>query len=252
MLDELHQGRHGGLDPARDGLRIRGADLAGDDGQVSAATVAATAVTRRNVAAIEPRWRGSHSPPNSEVVAVPRPDAGVVPQEICMSALSVAYERCPFLAEAAAPRELRFDLRAAAPHWPTANEESRRAAMVQVYDRSGGLARSEEVLFRLRRRTSQPLSMLARWIVDQRVVSFEWQAQRFLPMFQFDLADMAIQPETISVLAELAGIFDDWELAAWFAEPSVWLQGRSPVDVLAFDTPAVVAAARADRFVARG
>ena len=169
-----------------------------------------------------------------------------------MSALSVAYERCPFLAEAAAPREPRFDFRTSAPRWPTANEESRRAAMVQVYERSGGLARSDEVLFMLRRRTSQPLSTLARWIVDQRVVSFEWQAQRFLPMFQFDLADMAIQPGTAAVLAELAGTFDDWELAAWFAEPSAWLQGRIPVDVLESDMKAVAGAARADRFVARG
>jgi hypothetical protein len=169
-----------------------------------------------------------------------------------MSALSVAYERCPFLAEAAAPRELRFDFRNSAPRRPAADEESRRAAMVQVYDRNGGLARSDEVLFMLRRRTSQPLSMLARWIVDQRIVSFEWQAQQVLPMFQFDLADMTIQPGTAAVLAELAGIFDDWELAAWFAEPSAWLQGRIPVDVLESDMRAVVDAARADRFVVRG
>jgi hypothetical protein len=169
-----------------------------------------------------------------------------------MSALSVAYERCPFLAEEAAPRELRFDARTSAPHWPTANEESRRATMAQVYERTGGLARSDEVLFMLRRRTSQPLSMLARWIVDRRVVSFEWQAQRFLPMFQFDLGDMAIRRGTAAVLAELAGTFDDWELAAWFAEPSAWLQGRIPVDVLGSDTQTVLDAARADRFVARG
>ena len=71
-------------------------------------------------------------------------------------------------------------------------------------------------------------------------------------MFQFDLADMALQPGTAAVLAELAGIFDDWELAAWFAEPSVWLQGRIPADVLDSDVQAVVAAARADRFVVRG
>jgi len=169
-----------------------------------------------------------------------------------MSALSMAYERCPFLAEAAAPRAPRSDLRTSAPRWPAANEESRRAAMVQVYDRRGGLARSDEVLFMLRRRTSQPLSMLARWIVDRRVVSFEWQAERFLPMFQFDLADMAIQPGTAAVLCELADVFDEWETATWFAEPSAWLHGRVPVDVLESDLEAVVGAARADRFVARG
>ena len=169
-----------------------------------------------------------------------------------MSALSVAQERCPFLAQAATPREPRFDFPQASPAWRTTGEVARHAAMVRVYERTGGLARSDEVLFMLRKRTSQPLSMLARWIVDQRVVSFEWQAQRFVPVFQFDLSDMTIQPGTTAVLAELAGTFDDWEIAAWFAEPSTWLQGRPPVDVLAFDSTAVLDAARADRFVAHG
>jgi hypothetical protein len=58
--------------------------------------------------------------------------------------------------------------------------------MAQVYERSGGLVRSEELLFRLRRRSSQALSLLARWIVDQRVVTFECQSDRLVPMFQFD------------------------------------------------------------------
>jgi hypothetical protein len=207
---------------------------------------------RRTLVAIERRRRGSHSPPHSEVAAVPRPDADVVLQERSMSALPLAYERCPFLAQAAAPRELRSDLRISPPQGLTADEASRRAAMVQVYERVGGLARSDELLFMLRRRTSQPLSMVARWIVDRRVVSFEWQAQRFLPMFQFDLADMAIQPGTAAVLAELTGIFDDSEVAAWFAERSAWLQGRIPVEVLESDVQAVVDAARADRFIVRG
>jgi hypothetical protein len=170
-----------------------------------------------------------------------------------MSALSVASERCPFLAQvAAATWEPQFEIPSSSPSWPSSATESRSAAMVKVYERAGGLMRSEEVLFLLRRRSSQPLSLLARWIVDQRVVTFEWQADRLVPMFQFDLADMSIRPEAGAVLAELAGAFDDWELASWFAEPNAWLQGRSPVDVLQADTPAVLEAARADRFIVRG
>jgi hypothetical protein len=170
-----------------------------------------------------------------------------------MSALSVTYERCPFLAKvAAATWEPRFELPSSLPSWPSAGTESRSAAMAKVYEGSGGLMRSEEVLFLLRRRSSQALSLLARWIVDQRVVTFEWQADRRIPMFQFELADMSIRPEASAVLAELAGTLDDWELASWFAEPNAWLQGRSPVDALQGDAQAVLDAARADRFVARG
>jgi len=170
-----------------------------------------------------------------------------------MSALSVAYERCPFLAQvAAAAWEPQFEIPSSSPSWPSSGTQSRTAAMVQVYERTGGLMRSEEVLFLLRRRSSQALSLLARWIVDQRVVNFEWQTDRLVPMFQFDLADMSIRPEAAAVLAELAGSFDDWDLASWFAEPNAWLQGRTPVDALQADPKAVFDAARADRFVARG
>jgi hypothetical protein len=63
---------------------------------------------------------------------------------------------------------------------------------------------------------------------------------------------MSIRPEAAAVLAELAGTFDDWELASWLAEPNAWLQGRTPVDALRAEPRAVLDAARADRFVARG
>jgi len=170
-----------------------------------------------------------------------------------MSALSVAYERCPFLAQvAAAAWEPQFEIPSSSPSWPSSGTECRTAAMVLVYERTGGLMRSEEVLFLLRRRSSQALSMLARWIVDQRVVSVAWQADRLVPMFQFDLADMSIRPDVAAVLAELSGTFDDWELANWFAEPNAWLQNRTPADALQADPQAVLDAARADRFVARG
>ncbi len=169
-----------------------------------------------------------------------------------MSALLVTDERCPFLAQVAATREPQFELHPTTLSCPLSPSESRIATMVQVYERSGGLMRSEEVLFLLRRRSSQALSQLARWIVDQRVVSFEWRADRLLPMFQFDLADMSIRPEAAAVLAELAGVFDDWELASWFAEPNSWLQHRSPATALQADRQAVLDAARADRFVAHG
>ena len=106
--------------------------------------------------------------------------------------------------------------------------------------------------FLLRRRTSQPISMLARWIVERRVVSFGWQGEYLLPMFQFDRADMTVRRSVSAVLREFDGTFDDWELAAWFALPNAWLQDDSPLDLLPLDPHAVLDAARADRFVARG
>jgi hypothetical protein len=125
-------------------------------------------------------------------------------------------------------------------------------AMVDAYRRSGGLLSGDEVALLLREHASQPLSVIARWIVTRRVVSYVWQSQTLVPMFQFDRSDMSLRRGTSEVVDELADTFDDWELAAWFAEPNSWLHGAAPVEMIEVDQRAVQQAARADRFVARG
>jgi acyl-CoA synthetase (AMP-forming)/AMP-acid ligase II len=124
--------------------------------------------------------------------------------------------------------------------------------MSRTYERAGGLASGDEVTLLLRKRTSQPISLLARWIAGRRVVSFAWKGQFMLPLFQFELAYMSVRAPVSAVLDELAGVFDDGELAAWFALPNAWLQDAAPVDVLDVDHAALLNAARADRYVARG
>ena len=71
-------------------------------------------------------------------------------------------------------------------------------------------------------------------------------------MFQFELRDLSVKQGPRKVLAELSPVLDGWALAAWFARPNSWLNDRSPVDTLDSNLAAVLAAARADRFVASG
>jgi hypothetical protein len=104
----------------------------------------------------------------------------------------------------------------------------------------------------LRQCSDQPLSRLARWIVARDVVSFKCEGTTWLPLFQFDEAALSVLPAVTAVIQELADVFDDWELAAWFALPNNWLRGRAPVDALAGYPSEVREAARADRFIARG
>lgn len=124
--------------------------------------------------------------------------------------------------------------------------------MVDAYRRTGGLVSGAEVALLLRRHSRQPLSLLARWIVARRVVSFVWHSEILVPLFQFDRHDMSLRREIGQVVDELADTFDDWELAAWFAQPNSWLQDAAPVELIDVDQPAVLQAARADRFIARG
>lgn len=131
-------------------------------------------------------------------------------------------------------------------------EDRQFLAMNRAYARSGGMASGDEIARRMRRRTEQPLSTVARWIVERRIVSLEWQSQTLIPLFQFDLCEMTLRSEVSQVISELKHVFDSWELAVWFAEPNVWLDGASPVDAIQLMPIDVLQAARADRFVALG
>jgi hypothetical protein len=142
-------------------------------------------------------------------------------------------------------------LRPALAAWST-DAGPRAREVLRAFQRTGGLVSGHELTFLMRGRTSQPISMLARWIVERRVVSFEWHGETLLPMFQFDRADMSVHRDVAAILDELEGTFDDWGLATWFALPNAWLKDRSPVDLLPLDPNAVRHAARADRFIARG
>lgn len=131
-------------------------------------------------------------------------------------------------------------------------EDRQFLEMHRAFARSGGLAAGDEIARRLRRRAEQPLSTIARWIVDRRIVCIEWQSQTLIPLFQLDLHDISPKPEVAKVVNELRDVFDNWELALWFAQPNAWLDGACPVDAIPLKPVDVLQAARGDRFVALG
>lgn len=122
----------------------------------------------------------------------------------------------------------------------------------QAFRQHGGLAAGDALELSMRTQCAQPISYLARGIVRRTILSLEWRSQLLIPMFQFDPAGLVVRPSVASVLAHLSDVFDDWELAFWFAQPNVWLQGALPVDIVGRDGGAVYEAALADRFVAAG
>jgi len=162
------------------------------------------------------------------------------------------HERCPFLEQVGEVHaQPRRRVQPPASRWPV-ETDARAHAVLGAFERSGGMASANEVTVMLRRRTSQPISTLARWIAERQVVHFAWQGEYLLPMFQFERADMGPRADVATVLRELGPTFEDWDLAAWFALPNSWLADEAPIDVLDRDLEAVRQAARADRFVACG
>lgn len=126
------------------------------------------------------------------------------------------------------------------------------ASMQRGFCISGGLLTGDAVAVLLARVSPQPISALAHWVVQRQIVSFRSNGQIWIPMFQFEPVGMQPYVSAMQVVSELSAVFDDTELAAWFATPNLWLAGQLPANALAAIPEEVLGAARADRFVAAG
>ncbi len=165
----------------------------------------------------------------------------------------VSYRESAMSPNAPTLRGLRSSSLAAAPFAGRPIDGGGRLfAMQRAFRHTGGVITGDSLAALLRQRWDQPLSLLARWIVNREVVNFEAHGQTWLPMFQFDSGGLGVSTGARKTIAELRGVFDDWELTEWFATPNTWLGGVSPADAMASDAQAVWQAARADRFVAVG
>jgi hypothetical protein len=129
---------------------------------------------------------------------------------------------------------------------------SRLPAMQRAFLPTGGIVSGDCFSGLLRHHLDQPISTLARWIVGRQVISFEEQGQIWLPMFQFEPASLRVRCAVRCVIEELRGVFDEWELAQWFAYPNSLLDGQLPANAVAGNEHGVLEAARIDRFIAAG
>ncbi len=126
-------------------------------------------------------------------------------------------------------------------------------AMLRAFRSSGGLLRGDEVADLLSFHQGPEgcrsgVALLGRQIAARQVVSFEWRGERWMPLFQFTLADMSLRETVRDITSELAPIMDGWALANWYARPNAWLAQQTPVDAIKEDPASVLQAARAERF----
>ncbi len=121
------------------------------------------------------------------------------------------------------------------------------ARLMAAYDVHGGLATSDEVVFLMRPHWRQPVSVLAKWIVNRRLVSFSWRDQLLLPRFQFERPHMTPYKAVADSAFELGEYLEDQCVARWFVEPNRSLRQARPIDALHSDPDSVVEAAQAVR-----
>jgi hypothetical protein len=139
---------------------------------------------------------------------------------------------------------------------PTTVADAEFGELCQGLQRSGGMVSADKLVGLMHdggeRSISQPISLVARWIVGRQIVCVPWRSHTLLPLFQFGDGRSTLQPGLAAVLNELTDVFDDWELALWFARGNSGLGGAAPADRLASHPGDVWQAARTDRFIATG
>ncbi len=160
--------------------------------------------------------------------------------------------------EAQPDNSVRPTGRAHGPGWPVAEPALSYQRLCRLADcpadfaASGGVATGTDVADRLRDTVRQPVSALAHWIVERQVIAFSCGAGLWLPLFQFDFAQGCVRNGIAPAISELAAVMTDSEIAHWFVQPNGWLTGAAPAEKLLTNVAAVLAAARADRYVANG
>lgn len=119
-----------------------------------------------------------------------------------------------------------------------------RDELLRRYQVHGGLTTGDQLAHQLSDRVEQAISVVARWIVDHRVICFSPHGQLLLPRFQFERATLSPRPAVVMALDELGHNLSDADIAAWFVTPEASLGGQWPMHVLQWDAVAVQRAAR--------
>lgn len=112
----------------------------------------------------------------------------------------------------------------------------------------GGLI-SEAALRERWHRQGRPPGELDDWLDGDRLRCLRWASQRWWPAFQFQPDGCTPRADVAVVAAELDGAMDAAEILAWFACQNASLDDETPLARLRVDLPAVLEAARLDRFI---
>jgi len=99
------------------------------------------------------------------------------------------------------------------------------------------------------REYGRPSQALDELLDGGRLCSITSHAQRWLPAFQLDANDLTPRADVAAIAEELAGGMDAAEILAWFACRNDALDGETPIARLRSGLPAVLDAARLDRFI---
>lgn len=117
-------------------------------------------------------------------------------------------------------------------------------ALLQAFRATAGAAPGENVGQLLKEHQASHEISLAKPIQTGQILGFVWWTRLFMPMFRFDVDDLASKPRAQRVWAELPPLCSDWHVASWFVAHSAQLDSRRPADALGLDLKSVIHVAR--------
>ena len=135
---------------------------------------------------------------------------------------------------------------------PVAQRDVAFVALLSAYRATGGLLRVDDLVHLMGSRCSGDPASLSRSIAAGEILCFDWNQTLWVPVFQLDRESLGAGMATRRLLAELCGAFDGWAAAHWFVAANPWLGECTPLELLGTHLEAVLDAARADSFIARG
>ena len=120
-------------------------------------------------------------------------------------------------------------------------------AMLLAYRPSGGMVNGEELGQLLVNYQQSSAVGLADLLTSHQIFGFAWRNIFWIPMFQFELRNLTIRPESRLILVDLAKSFDEWGTATWFVQPNSCLDDQKPIDLFDSDFSSVLEAARSEK-----
>ncbi|MDM0066748.1 antitoxin Xre/MbcA/ParS toxin-binding domain-containing protein [Variovorax sp. J31P207] len=133
-----------------------------------------------------------------------------------------------------------------------AKRDAAFVALLNAYRATGGLVRGNDLAHLMASRASGDPASLSRSMAAGEILCFDWNETFWIPAFQLDRESLGTGQATRLLLAELSGAFDGWAAAQWLVAANAWLGERTPLELLGTHLEAVLDAARADSFIARG
>ena len=118
-------------------------------------------------------------------------------------------------------------------------------ALLEAFRATGGTAPGATVARLLEEHQGGQGVSLPELVYTRQLFGFDWRANFWIPMFQFQADDLVLKNAPQRVREALPTAWSRWAVACWFAAPNIHLNGLSPVDALDADLSAVLFAAAA-------